>query len=64
MLPLPCPDICTSTVAMSLPGLQLNSIPVEEKTLVIHVLSENTEWRFEVAYGENVQVKVSCYSIV
>ncbi|MCJ1354788.1 MAG: Cleavage polyadenylation factor subunit clp1 [Icmadophila ericetorum] len=43
---------------MSLPGLQLNSIPVEEKTLVIHVLSENTEWRFEVAYGENVQVKL------
>ena len=47
---------------MALPGLQLNSIPAEEKTSVVHVLSENTEWRFEVAHGENVQVKVSTYS--
>lgn len=43
---------------MSLPGLQLNSIPVEEKTSAVHELSSGTEWRFEVAFGEDVEVKV------
>ncbi|MCJ1382280.1 Cleavage polyadenylation factor subunit clp1 [Xylographa soralifera] len=43
---------------MSLPGLQLNSVPVEVKTSSIHELSRGTEWRFEVAFGENVDVKL------
>ncbi|MCJ1477644.1 Cleavage polyadenylation factor subunit clp1 [Lambiella insularis] len=43
---------------MSLPGLQLNSIPVEEKTSTVHEISSGTEWRFEVAFGEDVEVKL------
>ena len=43
---------------MSLPGLQLNSVLVVGKTLIVHDLAPGTEWRFEVALGENVEVKV------
>ncbi|MCJ1250323.1 Cleavage polyadenylation factor subunit clp1 [Trapelia coarctata] len=43
---------------MSLPGLQLNSVPVVEKTSTVHDLSAGTEWRFEAAFGENVEVKL------
>ncbi len=43
-----------------LPGLQLNAEPVlvEEQPAAVHDLPENTEWRFEVAFGESVDVKV------
>jgi len=46
---------------MSLPGLQVNSVPVVEKTSIVHDLSAGTEWRFEVAFGENVEVKVTLF---
>ena len=44
---------------MSLPGLQLNALPIEEKALIVHELSPSTEWRFEVAFGDTVDVKVA-----
>ena len=44
---------------MSLPGLQISSTPVEiEAAPTIHELKEGTEWRFEVAFGSKVEVKV------
>jgi polyribonucleotide 5'-hydroxyl-kinase len=43
---------------MSLPGLQLNSEPVQEIQSTIHDLPPGTEWRFEVAFGDNVEVKL------
>lgn len=44
---------------MSLPGLQV-SAPVETVAApVVHELKEGTEWRFEVAFGSKVEVKVS-----
>ena len=46
------------TSKMSLPGLDL-SAPVE--TVVsptVHELKEQTEWRFEVAFGNTVEVRV------
>ena len=47
------------TITMSLPGLQVSSTPVEvEATPTIHELKEGTEWRFEVAFGSKVEVKV------
>ena len=43
---------------MSLPGLQL-SAPVETAVVpTIQDLTENTEWRFEVAFGTKVEVRV------
>lgn len=50
---------------MSLPGLQLEA-PVEPgSTPTIHDIKENSEWRFEVAFGSKVEVKVGgrfrCY---
>lgn len=49
---------CESTIAMSLPGLQL-STPVEiETATTIHELKEGSEWRFEVAFGSKIEVKV------
>lgn len=43
---------------MSLPGLDL-SAPVETvATPTVHELKEQTEWRFEVAFGTKVQVRV------
>jgi hypothetical protein len=42
-----------------LPGLQVNLAPaIEEKESTVHDLVNNTEWRFEVAFGANVEVKV------
>lgn len=44
---------------MSLPGLQLDS-PSEPTVAasVFHEFGKNTEWRFEVAFGTNIEVKV------
>lgn len=44
---------------MSLPGLQLDS-PSEPTVAAsaFHDLGSNTEWRFEVAFGTNIEVKV------
>lgn len=43
---------------MSLPGLQL-STPVETKLApAVHELQEGSEWRFEVAFGTKIEVKV------
>ena len=43
---------------MSLPGLDL-SAPVETVvTPTVHELKEQTEWRFEVAFGTKVEVRV------
>lgn len=45
---------------MSLPGLQLDA--PSEPTLVqtVHEIKEATEWRFEVAFGSRIEVKVCC----
>ena len=46
---------------MALPGLNLDLLTVpleEEKTSVIHELKANTEWRFEVAFDSQIEVKV------
>lgn len=46
---------------MSLPGLDL-SAPVEKPTLpAIHELKEGSEWRFEVAFGTQAEVKVTMF---
>ena len=43
---------------MSLPGLEL-SAPVETVvTPTVHELKEQTEWRFEVAFGTKLEVRV------
>ena len=42
---------------MSLPGLQLTA-PVEVAAPTVHELQKGSEWRFEVAFGNNVEVKV------
>lgn len=43
---------------MSLPGLDL-SAPVEKLMLpTIYELKEGSEWRFEVAFGSRIEVKV------
>ena len=43
---------------MSLPGLELPA-PVETVTEpIVHELKEQTEWRFEVAFGTKVEVRV------
>ena len=45
---------------MSLPGLEL-SAPVETVvTPTVHELKEQTEWRFEVAFGTKIEVRVRC----
>lgn len=47
-----------NTSNMSLPGLEL-SAPVETHvTPTVHELKEQTEWRFEVAFGTKVEVRV------
>ena len=44
---------------MSLPGLGLSVVPEAQSCpLVVHELKEGAEWRFEVAFGTNVEVKV------
>lgn len=44
---------------MALPGLQLNApaAPVSSAP-ILHDIKENTEWRFEVAFGSKIEVKV------
>ncbi|KAI9880611.1 MAG: Cleavage polyadenylation factor subunit clp1 [Pleopsidium flavum] len=42
---------------MSLPGLQLTA-PVEVAAPAVHELQKASEWRFEVAFGSNVEVKL------
>lgn len=45
--------------AMSLPGLGLSVAPESQyRPPVVHELKEGTEWRFEVAFESNVEVKV------
>ena len=45
---------------MALPGLHVATAPVrEEESPVIQELPINSEWRFEVAFGDKVIVKVS-----
>lgn len=47
-----------STSKMSLPGLDL-SAPIETVTApTVHELKEQTEWRFEVAFGTKVEIRV------
>ena len=45
---------------MALPGLQLNisSAVEEEKYSITHELQPGSEWRFEAAFGEAVDIKV------
>ncbi|KAI9827179.1 MAG: Cleavage polyadenylation factor subunit clp1 [Thelocarpon impressellum] len=42
---------------MSLPGLQL-SAPTEVAAPTVHELQRGSEWRFEVAFGSSVEVKI------
>lgn len=46
--------------AMSLPGLELSAPAETAVTPTIHELKEQTEWRFEVAFGTKVEVRVRC----
>lgn len=48
----------------SLPGLQLNTPSEPVSTPTIHEIKENTEWRFEVAFGSKIEVKVYIMSIL
>ena len=48
----------TSIMIMSLPGLQISTTVEVVAAPVIHDLNEGTEWRFEVAFGSSVHVKV------
>lgn len=45
---------------MALPGLNLDAlkVPLQEKQTTIHTLKSNTEWRFEVAFDQTIEVKV------
>ena len=48
---------------MSLPGLQL-SAPVENVIApTVHELKEGVEWRFEVAFGTKIELRVWCRSV-
>ena len=43
---------------MSLPGLQLDA-PIELVSApIFHNVKANSEWRFEVAFGAKIEVKV------
>lgn len=45
---------------MSLPGLGLSApTELEVEASTIHQLGPGAEWRFEVAFGSNVNVKVA-----
>ena len=47
-----------NTSKMSLPGLDLTA-PVETVlTQTVHELKEQTEWRFEVAFGTKIEIRV------
>ncbi|KAL8873528.1 MAG: hypothetical protein Q9198_007011 [Flavoplaca austrocitrina] len=43
---------------MSLPGLQLSAPNEPVTSIQIHRLSEGSEWRFEVAFGSTVEIKL------
>ena len=45
---------------MSIPGLQISGAVAEPITVapILHDLKENTEWRFEVAFGNQVEVRL------
>ncbi|KAI4251842.1 MAG: hypothetical protein L6R42_008215 [Xanthoria sp. 1 TBL-2021] len=43
---------------MSLPGLQLSANDEPVVSAVVHRLSEGSEWRFEVAFGSTVEIKL------
>ena len=45
-------------LTMSLPGLNISAPVQEVKAPVAYDLREGTEWRFEVAFGTKVEVKV------
>ena len=49
---------------MALPGLQLTNLPAfdDEKYSTVHDLHPGSEWRFEVAFGDVVDVKVLAHS--
>ena len=48
---------------MSLPGLQLSG-PVENVVApTVHDLREGIEWRFEVAFGTKIEVRVRSLSV-
>lgn len=51
------PQMSDLTMA-TLPGLQLSTPGEPVSTQIIHDIKENTEWRFEVAFGSKVEVKV------
>ena len=45
---------------MALPGLHVAAVPVNEEILITNEeLPKNSEWRFEVGFGDKVVVKVS-----
>lgn len=46
------------TSNMSLPGLDLSAPVKTFATPTVHELKEQTEWRFEVAFGTKVEVRV------
>ena len=43
---------------MSLPGLDLSAQAETVATPTVHELKEQTEWRFEVAYGTKLEIRV------
>ena len=52
---------------MALPGLNFDALTVplqEEKSSVIHELAAGTEWRFEVAFDQSIDVKVGANETV
>lgn len=51
-----------NTSKMSLPGLDLSAPDETVVTPTVHELKEKTEWRFEVAFGTKVEVRVRCPS--
>lgn len=51
-----------NTSKMSLPGLDLDAPDETVVTPTVHELKEQTEWRFEVAFGTKVEVRVRCPS--
>ena len=51
-------------IHMSLPGLHISTPEPETKSVAAHELKERTEWRFEVAFGTHVEIKVRSCSVV
>lgn len=48
---------------MALPGLHVSTPVAESKHHNTYELKERTEWRFEVAFANTIEVKVSIISI-